>query len=233
MTGDPAARWIAIGQGVTVACLLGGAAIVELTGTAANSAPAALTTGQTASTIGRVWPIAEPDAMAEIEAKVATLPKDLRQKFGPRANWSALRAASLGVAAADRTRSVIPFYTLDFDIKLPDGRILYPKGYSFNPLTYVKLPQRMVVVHPRDLDWALRTARATDFIIITAGDAIDLTERTGRAIYILEERIKQRLGLTVAPVIVTQVGPRLELSEIGPRRRMSAKPAGRLHDDAH
>ncbi|MFV4725646.1 hypothetical protein ACNJUL_21110, partial [Mycobacterium tuberculosis] len=29
------------------------------------------------STIGRVWPIAEPDAMAEIEAKVRTLPADM------------------------------------------------------------------------------------------------------------------------------------------------------------
>jgi conjugal transfer pilus assembly protein TraW len=76
-----------------------------------------------------------------------------------------------------------------------------------------------VVVHPRDLGWALKVARPSDFVLITAGDAIDLTEKSGRAIYILEDRVKARLGLTVAPVIVTQAGPKLVLTEFGPRSR--------------
>lgn len=179
------------------------------------------------STIGRTWPIAEPDALAEIEAKVATLPSDMSKAFGPRDKWTALKAAPLGVASTDRVRSVVPFYTLEFDITLPDGKTLYPKGFTFNPLTYVKLPQRLIVVHPRDLGWALRNARASDFILLSAlgsqnGDAIDLSEKTGRSIYILEERVKQRLGLTVAPVIVEQSGPRLVLTEYGPKSRAAA-----------
>ncbi|PZU12157.1 MAG: conjugal transfer protein TraW [Sphingobium sp.] len=169
------------------------------------------------STIGRTWPIAEPDAMSEIEARVANAP-DMTAKFGPRANWSALKAASLGIAPADRTRSLIPFYTVDEDIRLPDGRILYPKGFTFNPLDYVSLPQRLVIVHPRDLAWALKAARFTDFILLTAGDALDLSERTGRPLFILEERVKERLGLTVAPVIVAQEGKKLVLSEYAPER---------------
>ena len=188
----------------------------------------AATAAQTSSTIGRTWPIAEPDALAEIEAKAATLPPDLGKAFGPRENWTAMKAASLGVAAADRVRSVMPFYTLDFDITLPDGKTLYPKGFTFNPLTYVKLPQRLVVVHARDLGWALRTARPSDFILLSAlagqnGDAIDLSEKSGRAIYILEERVKARLGLTVAPVIVAQSGTRLVLTEVGPKSRSLPK----------
>lgn len=184
----------------------------------------------TRSTIGRTWPIAEPDALTEIEAKVATLPSDMSKAFGPRDKWSALKAAPLGVAGADRVRSVIPFYTLDFDITLPGGKTLYPKGFTFNPLTFVKLPQRLVVVHPRDLGWALRSARASDFILLSAlgaqnGDAIDLSEKTGRPIYILEERVKQRLGLTVAPVIVEQSGTRLVLTEYGPKSRAAAAAA--------
>lgn len=180
--------------------------------------------GAATATIGRTWSIAEPDALAEIEAKVATLPRDMSKAFGPREKWTALKAASLGIAGADRTRSVVPFYTLDFDITLPGGKTLYPKGFTFNPLTYVNLPQRLVVVHPRDLGWALRTARQSDFILLSAlggqnGDAIDLSEKTGRPIYILEERVKQRLGLTVAPVVVQQSGTRLVLTEYGPKSR--------------
>lgn len=168
------------------------------------------------SIIGRTWPIAEPDALREIEAKVARLPRDMSKRYGPRETWTAMRAAPLGVAPASRVRSVVPFHTLEFDIRLPDGRLLYPKGFTFNPLAFVTLPQRLVVVHPRDLGWALRNSRPADFILLTAGDAIAQSERTGRAIYILEERVKARLGLTVAPVIVAQAGQRLVLTEYGP-----------------
>lgn len=181
------------------------------------------------STIGRTWPIAEPDALAEIEAKAASLPKDTSKAFGPREKWSALKAAPLGTATADRVRSVVPFYSLDFDIKLPDGKLLYPKGFSFNPLTYVRMPQRLVIVHPSDLGFALRTARPSDFILLASlgkqnGDPIALSEKTGRAVFILEERVKERLGLTVAPVVVAQAGTRLILTEYGPKSRSA--PAG-------
>lgn len=174
-----------------------------------------------ASTIGRTWPIAEPDALAEIEGKAAALPSDMGKAFGARENWSAMKAASLPKATMNRTRRVVPFYTLDFDIKLPGGKTLYPKGFTFNPLTYVKLPQRLVVVHPRELAWALRTARPADFILLAAqgeerSDAIDLGEKAGRPIFILEERVKARLGLTVAPVVISQSGTRLVLDEYGP-----------------
>lgn len=211
-----------------LAAIVAGCALAAVSA-AALAGPVPGATG-TRSTIGWTWPIAEPDALAEIEAKVATLPGDMSKAFGPRDTWTALKAASLGVAGADRVRGVVPFYTLDFDITLPDGKTLYPKGFTFNPLTYVKLPQRLVVVHPRDLGWALRNARASDFILLSAlggqnGDAIDLSEKTGRPIYILEERVKQRLGLTVAPVIVEQSGTRLVLTEYGPKSRAGVSVA--------
>lgn len=183
------------------------------------------------TTIGRTWPIAEPDALSEIEGLASRVP-DMRKAYGPRSGWSAMKSASLGVARADHQRSVVPFFTLDQDIKLPDGRIVYPRGFTFNPLAYVKLPQRLVIVHPAELDWALRTAQASDFILLAAGnvgdpDAITLGERRGRSIFILEERVKQRLGLTVAPVVVVQSGQKLVLTEVGPASRQPLKGAAK------
>ncbi|MGI9377306.1 MAG: conjugal transfer protein TraW [Tsuneonella suprasediminis] len=171
------------------------------------------------STIGRTWPIVEPYAMAEIEARAAQQPPNMAEKFGPRSGWSALKGATLATTREDRVRHVVPFYTLDAEIRLADGKLLYPKGFTFNPLTYVSLPQRLVVVHPRDLGWALKTAKLTDWIILTGGgdpkdDALSLGERYGRALFMLEERVKDRLGLTVAPVIIRQVGQKLELTEV-------------------
>jgi conjugal transfer pilus assembly protein TraW len=173
------------------------------------------------ATIGRTWPIAEPDALAEIEARVTALPRNMAPSFGPRANWSAMKPASLGTVKTAGRRTVVPFFTLDMDVALPDGRVLYPKGYTFNPLAYVSLPQALVVVHAAELDWALKTAAPTDWILLAGGagnqapgDPITLGEKAGRALFILEDRVKDRLGLTVAPVIVRQVGQKLELAEV-------------------
>lgn len=195
--------------------LFQGATIVSLLACALVTAAAHAQT----SVIGRTWPIAEPDALDEIEARTQKLPPSLANRFGPRERWSAMKAAPLGVTAANRVRSVVPFYTLEFDVKLPDGRLLYPKGFTFNPLSYVSLPQRLVVVRPEDLGWALRTATPTDWILLAAGarasaDAIALGEKVGRPLFILEDRVKARLGLEVAPVIVAQVGQKLQLTEV-------------------
>lgn len=203
----PRARALVLFQGTVYGSLILGAALL---GTIAKAGT---------STIGRTWPIAEPDAMSEIEARAAVQPANIASRFGPRERWSAMRSAPLARATVDRTRSIIPFYTVEQEIRLPDGKLLYPEGFTFNPLTYVSLPQRLIIVQPGDLAWALKTATITDFILLAAGgpkdaDALTLGERYGRAIFILEPRIKERLGLTVAPVIVRQVGQKLELSEV-------------------
>lgn len=177
------------------------------------------------SKIGRTFPITEADALSEIESKVVAQPATMAGRFGPMNRWQALRAAALAPAPVNRTRFSVPFHTLEEDIRLPDGRLLYAKGYTFNPLSYVTLAQRLIIAAPRDLDWALVRARPSDFILLAAGgpkdsDAITLGRKKARALFILEPRVKERLGLTVAPVIVHQVGQRLQLDEyrLPPRR---------------
>jgi conjugal transfer pilus assembly protein TraW len=177
------------------------------------------------STIGRTWPIAEPDALTEIEGKVASMPP-MASRFGSRSDWTAMHSAALGVTRHDAVRSVVPFYTLADDIHLPDGRILYPRGFTFNPLTYVRLPQRLIVVHAGEIGWALGEARPTDWILLASGaspspDPIALSQKAGRPIFILEDAVRRRLGLTVAPVIISQVGTKLLLDEraVQPRAR--------------
>jgi conjugal transfer pilus assembly protein TraW len=179
------------------------------------------------STIGRTWPITEPDALAEIEGKAASLPP-MASRFGARADWSAMHSAALGPTRRDTVRSIVPFYTLADDIRLPDGRVLYPKGFTFNPLTYVRLPQRLIVVHAGEIGWALEVAKTSDWILLAAGsspspDPVALSQKVGRPIYILEDTVRQRLGLTVAPVIISQAGTRLLLDErvVQPATRMA------------
>lgn len=215
MSADPhlhrRAKAVAVAQAVTIAVLLLASALVASAARAGTSS------------IGRTWPIAEPDALTEIESRVDRQPTTLAEKFGVRSRWSAMKAASLAPATIDRVRTVVPFYTLPEEIRLPDGRLLYPKGFTFNPLEYVSLPQRLIVVHPRDLGWAIGHAQLTDFILLTAGDALTLSETAKRPLFILEERVKDRLGLTVAPVIVAQTGKKLQLTEVKLNRPLGAQ----------
>src|SRR3546814_18177101 len=74
---------------------------------------AATARGQTAA-VGRTWAIAEPDAISEIEARVAQQPKSIAGRFGPREKWRAMQSAALGVARANRKRRLVPFHTLEF-----------------------------------------------------------------------------------------------------------------------
>src|SRR3546814_14591249 len=103
--------------------------------------------------------------------------------------------SALGVTRANRKRSVVPFHTLDFEVRLDDGKLLYPNGYTFNPLTYVSMPQRLIVVHSRDLHWALGHARESDWRLL-AGVCPEMTDPTALAetfaglLFILQERGK-------------------------------------------
>lgn len=193
------------------------AVILRFAGLAALATTIAAAVHAETATVGRTWPIAEVDALSEIEARVGRQPANIASRFGPRERWSAMQAASLAPVVQSRVRSVVPFHTLAFDIRGTDGRIVYPKGFTFNPLAYVTLPQRLIVVAPRDLGWALSNAKATDFILLTAGkgaDPVALSEKAQRPIFLLEARVRDRLNLTVAPVIVRQVGQKLELTEV-------------------
>jgi conjugal transfer pilus assembly protein TraW len=88
---------------------------------------------------------------------------------------------------------VVPFYTLDQDIRLQDGRLLYAKGYSFNPLSYVSLPQRHCRASRRARKLGSADREAGRLYLLAAGnpgdaDAITLGERHGRALFLLEAR---------------------------------------------
>jgi conjugal transfer pilus assembly protein TraW len=87
--------------------------------------------------VGAVYPIAEKDALSEIEQRAKNF--DWTKIFNKEKNTAKLKAYRpsdmevLPSALEDSIRTVDMTYTTEFDV--PDGRgnILYPKGYVFNP----------------------------------------------------------------------------------------------------
>lgn len=162
--------------------------------------------------VGRVYPIIETDALEEIEAKVASRPFDPKV-FGEEEDWSALKSPALPLAPSANTRDVIPFFSLSFDIPDKDGNILYPKGYTFNPLEYMTLPQRLIVVNGEQLEWAFGQAETGDMVLLSGGNALEATRQAGKPVFKLEKQVRDRLDLKYVPSIVRQEGSKLIIDE--------------------
>lgn len=184
-----------------------------------KSAAALLTVGlltcswhASAGVIGQTYDIDEPDALTEIEQKVASV--DWNKALDkPADQWGALQGHALPYATETRSRSVVPFYTTEFEITDQTGRVTYPKGFTFNPLEFVTLPQRIVIIDPRQESWLAEHVKASDQILFTQGNVLKAKDRLQVPIFILDAKTRSRLDIKVVPTIVEQKGKMLVLHE--------------------
>jgi len=169
--------------------------------------------------IGETYAISEPDVLQEIKSKANQ--KDwqkellLKDNNTPK-NWSGLTSVRLPRVIEARTRKVKPTHVLEFDITDQSGAVLYPKGYEFNPLEYIQLPMRILVIgdESQQIQWAKEIAKPMDMILTAGGDPIKLTKELRRSVFILEENLRDRLRVESVPSIVSQVADHLLIKEI-------------------
>ncbi|MEL6277284.1 MAG: conjugal transfer protein TraW [Pseudomonadota bacterium] len=196
-----------------------------------------LTLSQAASgDIGATYPIVEPDALAEMEEAAADKSVSI-EDFGDSDGWSATTSTLLPIATADRIRDVIPFFTLPFDIPDGKGGLLYPAGFTFNPLEHLTLPNTLWFVREENLDWAFAQADASDMVIVSGGNALKIADNRGRPVYALQAELVDRLKLQAVPARVWQQGGVLKIQEIDAARierwrRQSAPKASNIDADS-
>lgn len=171
-------------------------------------------------TAGRVFPIAEPDALTEIEERArgvdwkSILDKEKPEDFRPK------NLAQLPRARRDRTFLVDMSHTLEFDVPDGKGGVLYPKGYSFNPLDYVPFSQPLVVLDgedPAQIAWLQASPLAREpkaMILLSRGAFTQVSEKLGRAVFYADRRIVERFNLAAVPSVITRRGRLMEVKEI-------------------
>lgn len=109
-------------------------------------------------------------------------------------------------------------YTLDKDIRDINGNVIYPKGYTFNPLNYMNLKLRYIVINFKNLEevnW-LKKMNYDDIntmILLSDGNFIKANKTFGRQVYFLTDKIIDRFNLEHTPSIVVQEGRRLKVQE--------------------
>ena len=107
-------------------------------------------------------------------------------------------------------------YTLPYDIRDAKGEIIYPQGYTYNPLEYmakqgISLRSPLVIINAEreeEMLWIQakikRTAKGSFSLLVTNGYAYPLSEKFGFPVYYLSEHMKERFAIKVTPTVIFQ-----------------------------
>ncbi len=111
-------------------------------------------------------------------------------------------------------------YTVASDIPDGKGGVLYPKGYTFNPLDYLTLTSVVVVIDAddqRQVEWFKSSPHAGDYhtrLLLSGGNYYDLAKQLKRPAFYLMDDVAKRLHLAAVPSVVRQSGKKLEVTEV-------------------
>ena len=177
---------------------------------------------RTLGTFGNTYPIAEKDAIEEMKKKAAQtdwskhLDKEKQAKAIKNFRPQGLR--SLPRVTDPETFQVDMTYSLEFDITDQRGVIIYPKGFTFNPLDYMDYPRTLVFIDGSDKDqvqW-LKSSEyvGTAMILVTDGVFWDVRKELNRHVYYATNQIIDRLGVKAVPSIAYQSGRYMEIKEV-------------------
>lgn len=172
---------------------------------------------------GATYPIIERDAMSELMERVRQVDWK-RWMSGLRHDVEAYRPSDLPEEKLPRARHdvafmVDPTYTLPFDIQDGKGGILYPKGFTFNPLDYVSLPGTIIFIDGADkkqVSWFKKSPYARSgavMLLLTGGSYMKVERELGRPVFYADDQIVKRFDITALPAVIFQRGKLLEVAE--------------------
>jgi len=173
--------------------------------------------------IGVTYEIKEKDALEEIISRARRINwKEIFDKNHFRRMVERYRPAGLKIlppARKNRVFKVDMTYTLEFDIKDKDGNIIYPKGYTFNPLDYMHYPYTIVVINPnreKELEWFKKSIYYRDpnvMFMVTDGVPYRLMKELKRPVFYATSSVIERLNLKHTPSVAKQKGQYMEVRE--------------------
>ena len=187
---------------------------------------------------GETWPVAEPDLLAGIEARLQEMDRSgelarLQEQARGRARAfleEPQPVAGIAPARTERTRLFDPSMTVERDIRGPGGTLIAAAGTRVDPFAHGTLTRDLLFIDGRrevEVAWALAHDRPSK-IVLLAGRPLDLARRHGRPFSFDQGgRIAVRLGLAATPSLVRRDGAHLRIDEIPlDDRAAGARPGG-------
>ena len=169
-------------------------------------------------TVGKTYSIVEQDIREEFKQKATGI--DLDALFNTHNRYQPANLHPLPRTASDRVFTVDLTHTLDHDIKDNQGNLLYPEGFTFNPLQYTGLSGGLVVIDgsdPEQIQWFkgspyFQNHRA--ILFLSGGYANELKQALQCPAYYLTHDIAVRLQLTAVPSVVVEQDNKLTVREV-------------------
>lgn len=173
----------------------------------------------------QTYKISEPDMLDEIMAKKDTLERSIKQQMdAEKDHVQNLSGEPLLKAPKTYSYYVDPTYTLKQDIPRVDNQgrqvgILYPKGYTFNPIEYLPiLPPPIIVIDAcdqKELDFAKRyISTSPNAMIASSGCALKkFPKNFNRHLFLVSPEMKEKFKLkyTVSVVYIDKTAKRIKI----------------------
>lgn len=121
-------------------------------------------------------------------------------------------------------------YTLDRDIADERGNVIYPKGYTFNPLHYVAYPGVIVILDGKSqgqVAWFRGSEYSKDMktkLLITDGSHAELSNMLKRPVFFVNRAIIGVFQIKAVPSVVRQKETIMEVREIPVEKKSIRKP---------
>lgn len=185
---------------------------------------------------GTVWPVVEPDLLAQIAGRlafldrtgaIARLNEDLKRRTIAKINRPT-PVEGLGLASSTRSWTFDPAIAVNTDLKDDKGRLIVAAGTRVNPLDTVSLRAPLVFIDGDDgtqVDWALaRFGGPAAKLILTSGAPLELMKaRQHRFWFDQGGTLIRHFAIRALPATVEQKGRVLVVTEQAlPRRRPTA-----------
>ena len=145
---------------------------------------------------------------------------DVEQLRSAQAHYQPANLHALPRATKDTTTMVDLTHTLEQDLVDAQGTILYPAGFTFNPLRYVSLTGVLVVIDgsdPEQVVWFKGSpygANHRALLLLSGGLAAPLRDELQRPVAYLTQDIAQRLQLRAVPSVVMEQDQHLTVREV-------------------
>lgn len=175
---------------------------------------------------GEVFPIAEPDLLALIKAKISAMIADggmerLTAEMQGKAQTYANRPKGLALPRATENRS----FSLDLSIRVDhdladqNGVVFAAAGTVVNPLAWSGFDKTILFIDGDDPDqvaWAVSQGNELDsLIVLTQGAPLDLSKTWGRRFWFDQSGIlANRFQIARLPSRVTRADPVMRVDEV-------------------
>ena len=180
----------------------------------------ALGTIRNLGVVGATYPVVEPDVMAELKEQAGDRKRLTDDEFLERMKtYQPKDLHHLPRAIRDKTFLVDMTYTLNQDLRDGNGKVIYPKGFTFNPLDYVSFSGGMMVIDgadPVQVKWFKKTPYTDNHrvqLLLSGGYAYELIKQFKRSVFYLTDEIAKRLQLSAVPSLVIQKDKKLQVHE--------------------